>query len=132
MPTSTDIGLPDKLLAAPFDGFEEVSEADQPKEIDILLIADATKQPFTSRFKIPRYLCAYEKAAGAIDQSGTGGDCLRSAAAGLILWRALLHDSDAGLPTQSSRWPTLYLRPPRTATRRNLMLGTVRKLPGLS
>jgi hypothetical protein len=45
------VGLPNKSLLAPFDGFQEVSEAQLPKEIDTLLVADATKEPFTSRFK---------------------------------------------------------------------------------
>jgi hypothetical protein len=45
------VGVPIKALLAPFDGFQEVSEAEVPKEIDTLLLADATKEPFTSRFK---------------------------------------------------------------------------------
>lgn len=45
------VGVPTEALLAPFDGFERVQEADLPKEIDSLLLADATKEPFTSRFK---------------------------------------------------------------------------------
>ncbi len=45
------IGLPNKTLLAPFDKFQEVSEAELPKEIDTFLLGDQTKEPFTSRFK---------------------------------------------------------------------------------
>lgn len=48
------VGVPSEILFAPFDGFERVEEADLPKEIDSLCIADATKEPFTSRFKFKR------------------------------------------------------------------------------
>jgi hypothetical protein len=44
------VGLPDEALAGGFDGFERVGESDLPKTIDVLLVADATKEPFTSRF----------------------------------------------------------------------------------
>jgi|SRR5215469_6724357 len=45
------IGLPIKAFVGAFDGFQEVSEADLPKEIDTFLLGDQTKEPFTSRFK---------------------------------------------------------------------------------
>ena len=45
------VGVPNKALLAGFDGFQDVSEAQLPKEIDTLLIADATKEPFKSRFE---------------------------------------------------------------------------------
>jgi hypothetical protein len=48
------VGVPSEVLFAPFDGFERVQEAELPKEIDTLLVADATKEPFTSRFKFAR------------------------------------------------------------------------------
>jgi hypothetical protein len=46
------IGLPNKTLLAAFDGFQEVTEAQLPKEIDSFLLGDQTKEPFTSRFKL--------------------------------------------------------------------------------
>ncbi len=48
------IGLPNKILLAPFDGFQEVRETELPKEIDTFLLGDQTKEPFTSRFKFRR------------------------------------------------------------------------------
>lgn len=45
------IGLPNKTLLAMFDGFQEVTDAQLPNEIDSLLLGDQTKEPFTSRFK---------------------------------------------------------------------------------
>jgi hypothetical protein len=48
------VGVPSEILFTPFDGFERVKEAELPKEIDALLVADATKEPFTSRFKFKR------------------------------------------------------------------------------
>jgi hypothetical protein len=45
------VGVPTQDLLAGFDGFEPVAERDLPKEIDTLLIADATKEPFKSRFR---------------------------------------------------------------------------------
>ena len=45
------VGVPNEMLLIPFDGFDRVEERELPKEIDTLLIADATKEPFTSRFK---------------------------------------------------------------------------------
>lgn len=44
------VGVPSEVLFTAFDGFERVQEADLPKKINALLIADATKEPFTSRF----------------------------------------------------------------------------------
>jgi hypothetical protein len=37
-------------LSQAFDGFERIAEHDLPKKIDVLLIADAGKEPFQSRF----------------------------------------------------------------------------------
>jgi hypothetical protein len=45
------IGLPAKAFIAAFDGFQEVSEVELPKEIDTFLLGDQTKEPFTNRFK---------------------------------------------------------------------------------
>ena len=45
------VGVPEKSMPALFDGFEPVRENELPKVIDILHIADATKEPFSSRFK---------------------------------------------------------------------------------
>lgn len=45
------VGVPNKVLFAVFDGFEEVSEGELPKEIDTLLLAAAGETEFTSRFK---------------------------------------------------------------------------------
>jgi len=44
------VGVPSEALFALFDGFEQVQEADLPKEVNTLLVADATKEPFASRF----------------------------------------------------------------------------------
>jgi hypothetical protein len=49
------VGVPTEPLFAVFDGFERVTETDLPKEIDSLCVADATKEPFTSRFKFKRH-----------------------------------------------------------------------------
>ena len=48
------VGVPSEALFAAFDGFQRVQEGDLPREIDTLLVADATKEPFTSRFKFKR------------------------------------------------------------------------------
>ncbi|HEX8165247.1 MAG TPA: hypothetical protein VF601_05600 [Beijerinckiaceae bacterium] len=48
------VGVPSKALLSVFDGFEEVSEAELPKEIDTVLLADTTKDEFTSRFTLKR------------------------------------------------------------------------------
>jgi hypothetical protein len=45
------VGLPTEVLAAAFDGFERVSEAELPREIDTFLLGDQTKEPFTQRFR---------------------------------------------------------------------------------
>ena len=45
------IGVPNEGFAMPFHGFERVPESALPKVIDALHIADATKEPFRSRFK---------------------------------------------------------------------------------
>jgi hypothetical protein len=45
------VGVPSEALFTAFDDFERIEEADLPKEIDALLVADGTKEPFTSRFK---------------------------------------------------------------------------------
>jgi hypothetical protein len=44
------IGMPSHLLLSAFDGFAPVAESELPKEIDTLLIADATTEEFKSRF----------------------------------------------------------------------------------
>jgi hypothetical protein len=44
------VGVPESSMMALFDGFEPVLESDLPKIIDTLHIADATKEPFSSRF----------------------------------------------------------------------------------
>lgn len=44
------VGLPNEAFVAGFDGFERVGEKELPKRIDVLHIADATKEPFKSRF----------------------------------------------------------------------------------
>lgn len=45
------IGVPRKELLQVFDGFTPVEEASLPREIDTLHLADATKEPFQSRFR---------------------------------------------------------------------------------
>lgn len=45
------VGVPHKALLAGFDGFTPVEESELPKEIDTVLIADQTKEPFRSRFR---------------------------------------------------------------------------------
>lgn len=45
------VGVPNEVLAGGFDGFIRVGESDLPRIIDVLHIADATKEPFTSRFQ---------------------------------------------------------------------------------
>jgi hypothetical protein len=44
------VGTPGKAFMAAFDGFEPVPESELPKQIDTLLIADATSDEFKSRF----------------------------------------------------------------------------------
>lgn len=44
------VGLPNEAFLQGFDGFERVGENELPKRIDVLLVADATKEPFKSRF----------------------------------------------------------------------------------
>ena len=44
------VGVPNTSFLAAFNGFEEVSEAQLPKVIDTLHIADATTDGFKSRF----------------------------------------------------------------------------------
>ena len=44
------VGLPNEALSQAFDRFERIAEHDLPKTIDVLLIADAGKEPFQSRF----------------------------------------------------------------------------------
>jgi hypothetical protein len=44
------IGVPNKTFLSLFNGFQEVSEDEVPKEIDTFLVGDQTKEPFTSRF----------------------------------------------------------------------------------
>jgi hypothetical protein len=48
------IGVPDPSFLAEFDGFEGVTESELPKEIDTLLIADATTDQFKTRFRFRR------------------------------------------------------------------------------
>jgi hypothetical protein len=43
-------GVPNEALFVGFDGFERVQEADLPKVIDALLVADGTTDEFKSRF----------------------------------------------------------------------------------
>jgi hypothetical protein len=45
------VGLPTETMAPFFDGFERVTEAELPREIDTFLLGDQTKEPFTSRFR---------------------------------------------------------------------------------
>jgi hypothetical protein len=45
------IGVPYRPLLSMFDGFEPVDEDALPKVIDVLHLADATKEPFKSRFR---------------------------------------------------------------------------------
>ena len=45
------VGVPDQRLLAVFDGFDYVSEAELPKKIDALLVAEGSSDEFTSRFK---------------------------------------------------------------------------------
>jgi hypothetical protein len=45
------VGVPTQEMLAAFDDFEPVAEHELPKEIDALLIADTTKEPFKSRFR---------------------------------------------------------------------------------
>jgi hypothetical protein len=44
------VGVPNKAFLAAFDGFAPVADDELPKVIDTLHIADATKDPFKSRF----------------------------------------------------------------------------------
>jgi hypothetical protein len=48
------VGLPDGTPFVFFDEFEQVREADLPKQIDTFLVGDQTKEPFTSRFKFKK------------------------------------------------------------------------------
>jgi hypothetical protein len=45
------VGVPHKALLQGFEGFTPVEESELPKEIDSVLIADQTKEPFRSRFR---------------------------------------------------------------------------------
>jgi hypothetical protein len=45
------VGVPQQSLLSLFDGFERVDESALPKVIDVLHLADATKEPFKSRFR---------------------------------------------------------------------------------
>lgn len=45
------VGVPTIQLLPVFDGFADVLEKDLPKEIDVFLLGDQTKEPFTSLFK---------------------------------------------------------------------------------
>jgi hypothetical protein len=45
-------------------GFTSVRELELPKEIDIVLVADQTKGPFTSRFR-------FRKSPSLIQRAGT-------------------------------------------------------------
>jgi hypothetical protein len=45
------VGVPTIQLLPVFDGFDDVPEKDLPKEIDVFLLGDQTKEPFTGRFK---------------------------------------------------------------------------------
>ena len=44
------VGLPYEAFSQAFDGFDRIEEHDLPKTIDVLLIADAGKEPYQSRF----------------------------------------------------------------------------------
>jgi hypothetical protein len=46
------VGVPNAVLLAIFDDFERVDEFALPKVIDVVHIADATKEPFKSRFRV--------------------------------------------------------------------------------
>lgn len=46
------IGLPNPAYLAAFEGFEVVSEAELPKDIDGLSLADVSNDEFTSRFRL--------------------------------------------------------------------------------
>ena len=45
------VGVPNETFMSGFDGFERVQEAELPKIIDTLHIADATTDEFKSRFE---------------------------------------------------------------------------------
>ena len=45
------VGVPDNGFLAGFDGFTAIEEAELPKEIDTLLVADGTSEEFKSRFR---------------------------------------------------------------------------------
>jgi hypothetical protein len=49
------IGVPHEAFLRAFEGFEITPEADLPKEIDVLHIADATTDEFMSRFTMAPY-----------------------------------------------------------------------------
>jgi hypothetical protein len=44
------VGVPEKALLASLDGFTAIDEAELPKEIDTLLVADGTSEEFKSHF----------------------------------------------------------------------------------
>jgi len=44
------VGLPHEALSQAFEAFERIAEYDFSKKIDVLLIADAGKEPFQIRF----------------------------------------------------------------------------------
>jgi hypothetical protein len=46
------VGVPNAALLATFDEFERVDEFTLPKLIDVVHIADTTKEPFKSRFAL--------------------------------------------------------------------------------
>jgi N-acetylglutamate synthase-like GNAT family acetyltransferase len=45
------VGVPEKAFLAGLDGFTAIDEAELPKEIDTLLVADGTSEEFKSRFR---------------------------------------------------------------------------------
>jgi hypothetical protein len=45
------VGVPNEALFTGFGGFDKVIESDLPKVIDVLHVADATTEEFTSRFR---------------------------------------------------------------------------------
>ncbi len=49
------VGVPHQSLLRTFDGFDEVSEAELPKKIDALLVAEGGSKEFTSRFEFKHH-----------------------------------------------------------------------------
>jgi hypothetical protein len=45
------LGVPATELLRVLDGWQEISDTELPKDVDTILLADTTKEPFISRFK---------------------------------------------------------------------------------